>query len=39
MEFEEHVTTGLNRISQTGNERLISLHKIQEKNVLPIGKL
>lgn len=36
-EFEEHVTTGLNSISQTGNKRLIRLHKIQKK-VLPIGK-
>jgi len=39
MEFKEHVTARLNRISQTGNKRLICLHKIQEQKVLPIGKL
>jgi len=38
MELEEHVNTGLNHISQTGNKRAIYLHRIQEKKVLPVGK-
>jgi hypothetical protein len=38
MEFEEHVTTGLNHVTQTGNKKLIYLHNIWEKKVLQIGK-
>jgi len=39
LEFEGHVTIALIHISKTGNKKLIYLHKIQERKVLPVGKL
>jgi len=39
LEFEGHATIVLIHISQTGNKKLIYLHKIQERKVLPVGKL
>jgi len=38
VKFEEHVTAGLNHITQTGNIKLMYLHNIWEKKVLQIGK-
>jgi len=39
LKFQGHVTFGLIHISQTGNKKLIYLHKIQERKVLSVGKL